>query len=611
MNSAAKQPRAAEEGTLAQTLELLKLLRRAPTKNKLVLYAALIVAVIVLNAVAQIRLNTWQGSFYDALAQRDLNMFFRELMVFGALVSVLLVLGVGQTWFHELLKVKLREAVIFDLIDEWLHPKRAYRMPLAGDIGVNPDQRIQDDARRLVELCIDLGVGLVQSTLLLVSFIGVLWVLSAQVIFVSGGKSFSIPGYMVWCAIAYALVGSYLTWKVGKPLIQANTDLRAREAEFRFLLVRVNESAEAIAIHRGEADEKDDLAAVARKVLAVMREIANDLARLNWVTASYGWIAIVAPIVVAAPGYFTGSMTFGGLMMVAGAFFQVQQSLRWFVDKFPMLAEWRATLMRVIAYRNVLIRVETLGHEQGLITYADHPEGKLSIEDLCVFAPNGRISLPERRLDVAPGERVLIAGSPRCGKSTYFRALAGLWVWGSGTIRLPKRGTMLFLPHKPYIPLGTLREALTYPFPPDRFGEEAIRAALARVRLARLTPSLDSDARWDQDLTLDEQQRIAIARAVLHKPDWIIQDEAMSELDDENRQLAISVFREELAHTALISIGRKRDNHGFYSRILDLQAQPPGLILPMGLGAVTQPPRDDEEINSTASAIMGKLPISG
>jgi putative ATP-binding cassette transporter len=480
--------------------------------------------------------------------------------------------------------------VTFDLIDEWLRPKRAYRLPLAGDIGDHPDQRIQDDARRLVELCVELGVGLVQSTLLLLSFVGVLWVLSAQVVFVIDGRSFSIPGYMVWCAAIYAALGSYLTWMVGKPLIQANTDLRASEADFRFLLVRVNESAEAIAIHRGEADERNGLGAVAGNVLAVMRRIANALARLNWVTASYGWIAIVAPIVVAAPGYFSGNLSFGGLMMVSGAFFQVQQSLRWFVDKFPALAEWRATLMRVISYRNALIRLKGLGRDQGLITYADHPEGRLSIDNLAVFAPNGRISLSDGLVEIGPGERVLIAGTPRCGKTTFFRALAGLWIWGQGTLRLPRRGSVMFLPHRPYIPLGTLREALAYPSPPSRFGGEAIGAALSRVRLDRLAASLDSGG-WDQDLRLDEQQRIAIARALLHKPDWIIQDEAMSELDDENRQLAESIFDIELAHTALISIGRKSDDGGFYSRILNLQLTPPGLNLPMKLYA--NPPSQD------------------
>ncbi|HET9395653.1 MAG TPA: SbmA/BacA-like family transporter, partial [Nitrospiraceae bacterium] len=260
----------AGESTLGQMRELLRLLRQAPEQQALLWLSGSIVAVIILNAVAQLRLNAWQGTFYDAIAQRDLSLFYWNLGVFAIIASLLLVLGVAQTWLHENLKVKLREAVTFDLIEEWLQPKRAYRLQLVGDVGSHPDQRIQDDARRLVELCVDLGVGLVQSTLLLLSFVGVLWVLSAQVVLSIGGTQVSIPGYMVWCALAYALIGSYLTWKIGSPLIKANEELRSREADFRFLLVRVDDAAEAIAIHRGEQDERKGLRQVAGNAFAVM-----------------------------------------------------------------------------------------------------------------------------------------------------------------------------------------------------------------------------------------------------------------------------------------------------------------------------------------------------
>ena len=590
-----KEPDHADSAsTVAQVRELLGLLRQSKAKSMLILFAALIVTVIILNAIAQVRLNTWQGDLYDSISKRDLSVFYRQIGVFGILVSILLSLGVAQTWLQETLKVRLRAAVAVDLLDEWLQPKRAYRVPLAGEIGVHPDQRLQDDARRLTELSVELGVGLVQSTLLLVSFVGVLWILSDQVIFVVGSRSFYIPGYMVWAALAYALIGSYLTWLVGNPLIKANTDLRAAEANFRFLLVRVDELSEAVAIYRGEADERRDLEIVAGNVFAVMQRIANKLAQLQWITAGYGWIALIAPIVLAAPGYFSGAMTLGGLMMVVGAFFQVQQSLRWYVDKFPTLAEWRATLTRSISYRNTLTRLETLGLSEGVITYADHPEGKLSLEAVHVFAPNGRVFLTEGNLEVAPGERVLIAGTPHHGKSVFFRAIAGLWIWGSGTIRLPERGTVMFMPHRPYIPLGTLREALTYPAPPDRFSDESVRTTLTRIRLHRLTPLLDTEKRWDKELTLDEQQRVALARALLHKPAWIIQDEAMSELDDDSRRLAESIFKHDLPDTAVIGIGKKSDDGNFYDRILNLRANSPGLHLPLSLGGAPDQKRDVE-----------------
>jgi putative ATP-binding cassette transporter len=600
MTTTAVPTESGDESTLAQISQFWGLLRLAGTRNKLILFSVLIVTVIIVNAVAQVRLNSWQGDFYDAISNRNLPVFYDQLVVYVILVAILLTLGYSQTWLHETLKVKLRAAVAYDLLDEWLRPKRAYRLPLAGEIGVHPDQRIQDDARRLTELSVDLGVGLVQSTLLLVSFIGVLWVLSAQVAFTMDGTSFTIPGYMVWAAIGYALIGSFLTWLVGKPLIRANTDLRAAEADFRFLLVRVDEHSEAVAIYRGEADERQDLGAVASRVFLIMQQIANNLGRLHWVTGGYGWIALIAPVVLAAPGYFSGALTFGALMMVIGAFFQVQTSLRWYVDRFPALAEWRATLQRVISYRTALVLAETLGPGESRIVYCDHPEGKLSIDDLHVHAPNGRIRLREHGFEVSPGERVLIAGTPRCGKSTFFRALAGLWIWGEGTLRLPTRGTVMFMPHRPYIPLDTLRGAVSYPLQPEAFTEEEVRAVLKRVRLDRLTDMLDKKARWDHDLTLDEQQRIAFARALLHKPAWIIQDEAMSELDDDSRKLAESIFKRDLAGTALVSIGKRSDDGNFYDRIFNLEATPPALKLPLRLSP--QPPADLQERQERANA---------
>ncbi len=583
MNPLTQPDRADRESAVAQTREFFKLLRFSRSKTKLVIFSSLIVFIIILNAIAQVRLNTWQGDFYNSISNRQLDIFYRQIWIYGILIVILLSLGVAQTWLHEMMKVKMRAALAFDLLEEWLRPKRAYRLPLVGEIGQHPDQRIQDDARRLTELSVDFAVGLVQSTLMLVSFIGVLWVLSDRVVFVLDGSSFSIPGYMVWAAIIYALIGSYITYLVGEPLIKANTDLRAAEAEFRFSLVRVDEYSEAITIYRGEEDEQRRLGNVAGNVFAVMERIANRIATLHWVTGGYGWIALIAPVLLAAPGYFSGSLSFGELMMVIGAFFQVQTSLRWYVDHFPALAEWRATLIRVISYRTVLTELETLGRSRSKVTYTDHPEGGLSFDDLEVFAPNGRVFVAEGDLEVAPGERVLISGPPRIGKSTFFRALAGLWIWGKGTLKLPKRGTLMFMPHRPYIPLGTLREAVTYPAPPDQFGDDAVQAALRRVRLEGRLPALDRARRWDQELTPDEQQRVALARVLLHKPDWLIQDETMSELDDESQELAESIFKHDLAKTTLISIGKKGEDDGFYDRQVNLDAKPPGIKLPLRL----------------------------
>ncbi len=277
-------------------------------------------------------------------------------MVFGVIAGSLLILNVTQAWLREMSKLKLREGLTRDLFDQWLVPRRAFRLAGAGEIGVNPDQRIHEDARHLVDLSTDLGIGLLQATLLLGSFITVLWAASDGVTFTIAGAKFALPGYMVWLALIYAGIASFGSWRVGRPLIALNAERYAREADLRFGLVRVNERTEAIALYGGETDEKDYLNREFNQVLLMMRRLVSAITRLTWVTAGYGWFAIVAPFIVAAPGYFAGDMSLGGLMMAAGAFNQVQQALRWFVDNFSLIADWRATLLRVASFRLALDR---------------------------------------------------------------------------------------------------------------------------------------------------------------------------------------------------------------------------------------------------------------
>ncbi len=552
-------------------------------KRGLSALAAAITAVIALNAIAQIRLNDWQGSIYDAIGQKNVSIFLHEAMVFLIIVSVLLCLGVAQTWLYEMLKVRLRQAVTYDLLDEWLQPRRVYQLKQSGEISVNPDQRVQDDARRLSELSIDLAVGLVQSTFLLIAFIGVLWQLSDQVEFPIDGKHVVIPGYMVWAAIAYSAIGSSFTWLVGRPLIRAHTELRAKEADFRFALVRVSESADEIALLGGEAEERGYLETPVDSLLSTMRQIANRLAMLTWVTGGYGWLAILVPLLLAAPGYFGGTLTLGGLMMVVGAFYQVGSALRWFVDKFPVIAEWRAMLARISLYREALQRLPLFDGQLQEIRY-EHGASALSIDNLCIYAPHGDISLSEQALKVEPGERVLIEATPKSGKSIFLKALAGLWVWGTGTVRLPPAGRIFFLPQPPYLPMGSLRTALAYPNPAAHYSDEEMLRVLDRVKLRRLGLEIGTVKRWDKELTLEEQRRLVIGRVLLHRPQWLVQDESMYELDEESRKIALSIFANELAHTAVFSIGRRHPEGTFYQRILTLQTGRCEVRLPLPSG---------------------------
>ena len=338
---------AESDGLVSQLKAILQVFRNSSRRGALLWLGAGLALVVGVTVYWQIKLNAWNRPFYDALSRKDLSAFASQLLVFVGIAGALLVLNVAQTWLNQKTKVTLRDELTRDLFDQWLSPRRAFLLAGAGEVGVNPDQRIHEDARHLTELSTDLCVGLFQATLLLMSFVVVLWFLSAGVVFEFQGRSFVIPGYMVWSALFYAGVASWASWRVGRPLIQLNAERYARESDLRFALVHVNEHAEGIAVHRGEADEKSRLQRELDSLLVVLRGLVGSTTRLTWVTAGYGWFTIIAPIVVASPAYFMGNLSFGGMLMAVGAFQQVQQSLRWFVDNVGVIADWRATLFRV------------------------------------------------------------------------------------------------------------------------------------------------------------------------------------------------------------------------------------------------------------------------
>ena len=558
---------------------LLRAIWSSVYRRRIFLLGFAIALVIGANMVGQVRLNQWHGAFFDALEQIDTGAFGHQLLVFLAIVGVLLALVVSQTWLQEMLKVRLREWLTHHLLDEWLVPGRAYRLGLAGQIGVNPDQRIEEDTRQLTELSVSLGVGLFHAFLQLLCFIGILWILSENVSFMVGGIQVAIPGYMVWCAIAYAVAGSLLTWRVGSPLIGLNAERYAREADLRFALVRVSESAESIALYGGEPDERRHLEGTLDHVIAAMRGLSGALARLTWITSGYGWLAIVVPIVVASPGYFGGNLTLGGLMMVVGAFNQVQQALRWFVDRFPDIADWRATLHRVSAFKASVAMLDRLDRENDRIVLVEDPNGHLVFDHVSVQFADGRVVIAEAKAEIGPGERVLMVGESGAGKSTLFRAIAGLWPWGSGTIRLPLRGSMMFMPQRPYMPLGTLHAAVAYPAAPDDFDREAVEAALRRVGLGEFLPLSEATERYDRSLSLGQQQLVAFARLLLHRPDWVFMDEATSALDEGSQRLALSIFARELPDTSVLSIAHRPGLEAFHTRTLHLVRTPDGATL--------------------------------
>lgn len=316
-----------------------------------------IFALIVATAFGQVLLNRWNAPFYDAIERRNVPDFLNQLMMFAYIAGGLLLLNIAQGWLNRYLHIKLREGLVRDLLDHWLAPGRALRLKQSGELGVNPDQRLHEDAWHLADLSADLGIGFVQASVLLASFIGVLWAISEGFVFHYQGYSFNIPGYMVWAALAYAGVASGISWLLGRPLIRLNADHYAREADMRAALVRASDGIGDITATKGEDAEKGRLLENLAAVILATRKIMAAAIRLQWFTAGYGWVTVVAPIVIASPVYFAGDLTFGGLMMAAAAFTQVHSSLRWFVDNIGAIADWRATLMRVASFRLALIRV--------------------------------------------------------------------------------------------------------------------------------------------------------------------------------------------------------------------------------------------------------------
>ena len=398
-----------------------------------------------------------------------------------------------------------------------------------------------------------------------------------------------MPGYMVWLALTYAGIASFVSWRIGRPLVALNAERYAREADLRFALVRVNEQTEAIALYGGESDEKDYLNREFDQVLLMMRRLVSGITRLTWVTAGYGWFAIAAPFVVAAPGYFSGNMSLGGLMMAVGAFNQVQQALRWFVDNFSTIADWRAALLRMASFRLALVEMDKLGSETGHIELVPTADDRLVFDQIGIASPTSCTRLSEKHVMINPAERVLVIGKRRGGKTSFFSAIAGLWPWGCGRILLPPAQTMIFISQHHYMPPGTLRGALAYPSQPSQFANEKYVVALERMKVAHLLPDLDRAARWEGELTSEDQHKLAFARLLLHKPRWILLDEAIDYLDDDARGLVLDVFGQELAESAVINIGHADTRGGFFTRVLHLVQDPEGQRLVPAAASIPEP----------------------
>ena len=567
---------AAKTGVVRQVRELLGALRQSAVRRTLAALLAAIVVIVACTAYGQIALNSWNKPFYDAISRRDVQDFIAQLGIFAVIAGVLLVLNVAQRWLVETLGLKLREAMVTDLVGLWMQPRRAFWLQASGPIGAHPDQRMHDDTLKLCDLSVALGVGLLQAAMLFGSFASVLWVLSRDFSIFYDGQDHALPGFMLWAAIGYAILGSLLTYWVGNGLVARNAERYAREGELRFSLTRISEHLDDISLASGEADEKRRVAAHLADVLHATSRVVLGLTHLTWVTSGFGWVTVVAPTLVAAPLYFSGKVSFGGLMMAAAAFTQAQSSLRWFVDNFSVIADWRATLLRVSGLRQVLAAELELEPGGSRIEHAQSADENLTIDALQVRAWNGHDRLDTPALVVQPGECLLILGTPGTETNLLFRALAGLWPWGSGTVSHPREKTVHYMPRgTPYLPRGTLAEALSYGMERAEHSTAAMLDALSSVGLQRLHPLLYQTARWERELSMDEQLRLGFARVVLQAPPWLVMEEAFGAFDDDTLEIIIGVMNDKLAHTGIIHIGTAAGAHGrLFARVVHLVKAP-------------------------------------
>mgnify|MGYP001765595057 CR=1 FL=1 len=542
---------------------------------------AVVTALVIANVGVLYAVNRWNAAFFDALDGRRLDDIVRSILTFGGFVVLGGAVAYALTRFRIGLQVEWRRWLTKTLVGRWLEDRNYYKLEVTTGDHDNPEARLSDDLKLALEPVVDLAIGLFNALLAALTFLGVLAWVGGAVSFGWGEGRIEVPFAFVLAAIVYAITMSVATWAIGRPLVEAVESRSSAEAAFRFELTRVRESAESIALIKGEAEEQRQLVASLGELCTRLWRLADHYARVVLLTSANGVVLPVIPLLVGAPKYVAGDMSLGALMQVAAAFVQVQMAFNWIMDNFIRLAEWRASANRVVALVGGIAELDRVldGDDGSQITVVEGPTDALRLTGLSVRRDDGVVVIDEADGIIRRGERVIVNGESGTGKSTLIRAVAGLWPWGRGEIAIPADWRVMFLPQVPYLPLGTLRACMSYPEPADALDTEKALAILERLGLAHLGERLDEEDRWDRVLSGGERQRIAFARILVAEPDLVVMDESTSALDEESETRVMTAFLEALPEATLISVAHRPSLDRFHGRTLILRRERGGVRL--------------------------------
>ena len=534
---------------------------------------ASVIALELTQVGIDVLINQWNNRFYNALQDRNWDSFLREIGIFTILAFCSIGLAVYQLYLNQWLQIRWRRWLTGRYLGAWLHEANHYRMQLQGDAADNPDQRISDDMKLFVELTLDVGLNLLNAVVTIMSFVVILWGLSQAAPLHLYGRDFPIPGYLVWAALIYAVFGTLLTQWIGAPLVNLDFQQQRFEADFRFSLVRVRENSEQIALLKGEGAEREHLSDRFRHVVANWYDIMNRTKRLTAFTTSYAQAAVIFPVLLLAPAYFADKIQLGAMVQATNAFEAVRKALSVFVTIYRTLAQWRAVVARLDGFEMAIARAQALASTPPTIDVRKAGgSDKIDLEELLLKLPSGTPLVSEAGFSINGCERTLLSGPTGAGKSTLIRAIAGIWPFGSGTVAIPANAVLMMLPQRPYFPVGTLKAATVYPADQSAFAPDKVRDALIAVGLPKLADQLDQDAHWNRMLSLGEQQRLGLARALLHAPDYLFLDEATASLDEASEAELYRLLEQKLPATTIVSIGHRATLTGIHQRNVVLAA---------------------------------------